>query len=424
MTNLILIAILITIISLFVLLRPLFMTRSTVSYERDTQNIHFAKERLAELEEQLKNATISATDYEALKLEIESTLAQDINLDANTMVNSSDTKQTSNKTLIALLCVLIPLGGFTVYSFTGTPEALTISQVSKQNGQQLPSKEEIDAMVSTIEQRLKDNPSDIEGWGIIARTYLALGRYQDAIDANLKLLELGGENANIYAQLADASALITQGDLSGQASEYINKALALNPNQPQALWLAGLGAAQRGETDQAIDYWNKLMPLLANSPQQQQELKEIISKTAENKAIAVELDTPSKAQAPKPVVTEKNKGPSITVRVTLAEAMRDQASAGETVFVFARAKNGPPAPLAVKPLRVADLPANVTLSDADAMMQQLKLSLFEEVVVSARIAKSGNPIAQSGDIQSDLIEIQTTNQPAKPIELVISHVVE
>ena len=80
MVTFILAAILIVLATLALLVWPLLFTRNTFSYARHAQNIHYAKERLAELEEQLKNAAISATDYEALKLEIESTLAEDIDL--------------------------------------------------------------------------------------------------------------------------------------------------------------------------------------------------------------------------------------------------------------------------------------------------------------------------------------------------------
>jgi len=102
--------------------------------------------------------------------------------------------------------------------------------------------------------------------------------------------------------------------------------------------------------------------------------------------------------------------------------MRDNVNSNDLVFVFARSKNGPPAPLAVKRLRVADLPTTVTLSDADAMIEQLRLSLVDNVLVSARVAKSGNPVAQAGDIQSELVA--TTNDSNHEIKLVISTIVE
>ncbi len=424
MSIFILIALLITIISLFMLVRPLLKPKSTLAFKREAQNIHYAKERITELEQQLKNATITATDYEALKSEIESTLASDIDLtSSNTAQFESDksiSSAQSNRVIIILLCTLLPLLSLILYQMTGSPQAINISHSSNA----APTQEDIDAMVLAIEERLKTDPQDEQGWRILARTYLAMGRYQDSINANTKLLELIGEDANIYAQLADAAALLDEGNLAGAAAQYIQKSLAINPNEPHALWLAGLAAAQRGDRTNAISYWNTLLPLLANSPKQQQELTEIIAQTKLQPGNNAQVDSNnsgSDSSASQNTI-ETTPAVSLTVDISIAEELKTNAQANETVFVFVKARNGPPAPLAVKPLLVADLPARIMLSDENAMMQSLKMSLFEDVVVSVRIAKSGNPVAQPGDIQSKLIE--TKNNNTEIIQLEISEVIK
>jgi cytochrome c-type biogenesis protein CcmH len=428
MLSFILIAVLITLLTLVLLVRPLLKTRNSFSYERQAQNIHFAKERLKELEQQLNNATISAADYEALKLEIESTLALDIDLTDEAQKPSEPAIDRRNGLLIGLLCIVVPLAGLAIYNITGTPAALSVQAtgVAAQAGSTAQTAD-VESMLSALEDKLEENPNDIQGWAMLARSYYALGRYRDAINANAKLLELGGDNPDVYAAMADSSALLAKGVLAGQPSLYVEKALALQDDHPQALWLAGLAAAQTSNGDLARQYWNKLLPLLAGAPQQQQELQTIIDQSfdfsdpassAEKTATAADNNNKASASAP----SETTTGPSISVRVSIDDALSSRVTTSDVVFVFARAKQGPPAPLAVRRLTVADLPTNITLSDRDAMMDQFKLSRFDVVLVSARVAKSGNPIAQAGDFQSVLFETQTSNPEL--IDLTISELVE
>jgi len=417
-------ALLILFATLALLARPLFKTRNTLSYERQAQNIHFAKERLQELEDQLKNASISATDYEALKLEIESNLANDINLATQTPLEQTVTPQRSNKLLISSLCVILPLLAGGVYWATGTPSALSSKPGAQTTAAKGPSADDVNKMLVEIEQRLKKNPSDAKGWAILSRTYLALGRFSEARTGFLKLIELEGESAELLTSLADASSLMAGGDMSGEPAKYIEQALTLDPDNAQALWLGGLAAAQQSQTEKARRYWNKLLPLLANSPKQQQELKAIIQEmddasiasTAEGTTTPNAIDKDAQTNSSDIVDAQLN------LNVSIADTMLENVNADDLVFIFARAKNGPPAPLAVKRLTVADLPAKVNLSDSDAMLPQFKMSLFEELVVSARVSKSGNPVAQTGDIQSTLLE--TKNSAKGELELEINNVVK
>jgi len=405
MTAFILIAIIITIIAFFLLVFPLIRTRNTISYERHAQNIHYARERLQELEEQLKNATISATDYEALKLEIETTLAHDIDLASRTKLNQTVPAKRSNKLLISLLGVCLPVSALGFYLLTGTPEAL-----DKTNAETQLSSEQVDQMILDIEEQLRKDPNNLRGWTLLSKTYLSLGRFEDARNGYLKVLELEGESASTYAALADATALMSGGEINSEASTYIQKALSLDANSQQALWLAGLGAVQNGANEIAQKHWNKLIGLLEGFPEQQNELRSIMQSTF---ADELELHTPQ---------TKEPSTNAITIHVELAKGLTQQVNASDVVFVFARAAGGPPAPLAVKRITVDALPTTITLSDADAMMSQMTLSKFEDVVVSARISKSGNPIAQTGDIQSQALK--TKNNTDDTINLVISDVVK
>lgn len=419
MNTFIIAALAISALTLIVIVWPLLRNRAPVSYERQAQNIHFAQERLAELEAQLNNASISASDYEALKLEIENTLADDIDLQQRTaQATAPAAKAESNKLLITFLVIMLPLAALSSYWVLGTPNIFSAAQLAAPSNSQ-----DVEKLIASVEQRLATSPDDVQGWRVLSRTYLATGQYVKAKQGFLRVLELEGDSADTLVSIADAAALAAGGDLSGEASEYLERALVLQPNHPQALWLAGLSAAQLGQLESAREHWQRLLPLLANQPQQQQELQEIINETLPGSSL--ELNSTASAETATPIAsqnTPNGAATSLRVRVSLADALLEQVAADDLVFVIARAQNGPAAPLAVKRLRVSDLPTTVELSDADAMLEQFKLSLFEQVLVSARVAKSGNPVAQAGDLES--ASVASSNQNSAVLELRISNIVE
>jgi cytochrome c-type biogenesis protein CcmH len=412
MTPFIITAAVITLIALGILILPLLRTRNTISYERQAQNIHYAKERLEELEGQLKNASISANDYEALKLEIESTLAHDIDIANNSEPEQVAGPRQSNKLAIGLIGIFLPLSALGFYLMVGTPEAILPASQSN------PTHAQVADYIGDLEKRLEETPNDLEGWQMLSQTYLSLGRYADAKRGYQRVLTLGGEAAHVYASLADATALAGGGQINEEASGYIQRALTIQPNNRQALWLAGLAAAQSGDETTAKAHWTRLVPLWDEAPQQQQELRKILQENfgaPKTENLAAQASTTDA-----PTATSPSTG--LVVKVSLGAKVSQLADSNDFVFIFARAEQGPPAPLAVKRLRVADLPTTVTLSDADAMVAPMMLSKFENVVVTARVSKSGQPVAQAGDLQSDVIP--SKNTATEPIQLTISNIVK
>lgn len=425
-------ALIITIIVVFFMVKPLLTKASAdQALERHQQNIHFARERLQELEQQFKAEQISEQEYQSLKLELEAILAEDMTDIEN---ESEQANSISNAVLITLLCCLIPFSALALYLLTGKPTAINntvAAAVPAQNNNvsSAPSnmpQQGIEQMVQSLEERLQSQPNDIKGWTILSRTYQQLGRYQDAIRAMEHLTTIQPNNPETYAQLADASALANGGKLSGKPQQYISQALQLDPLQPQALWLAGLSAVQMGNNNKAVEYWEKLAPLLTGAPDQQQQLLDIISQTkAEANTSKSNLNqvatntTQNTGTAPQAVATPEG----IKVSVSIDPSISANIDPNDTVFVIAKAKNGPPAPLAVRRLRAGDLPANLVLSDRDAMMSaQFKISLFPEIVLTARVAKSGRPMASSGDYQSKLIG--TSNKSTAVHNLNISELIQ
>jgi tetratricopeptide (TPR) repeat protein len=116
--------------------------------------------------------------------------------------------------------------------------------------------------------------------------------------------------------------------------------------------------------------------------------------------------------------TAPNSSAHIVVKVALDPKFKDSVQPNDTLFVFAKAARGPPMPLAITRLTAAQLPASLTLTDAMGMVPGLTLSRFPQVVVGARISKSGNASPQSGDLQT--LSASTTIARAEPVQLIIA----
>ena len=397
-----LIAATIVIVVLILLVVPLFKNNNVDTDARREQNILFARQRLNELDQQYQLKTLSQEDYEALKIEIENNLSLDLPTQNQGPEMSVLGNDRSNKALVLGLCCALPIMAGSIYWLTGTPTALTANQ--QQTANQQPSPENIMEMVRTIDLRLKENPDDLAGWKAIAPIYRGLNLQRKASQAYSKIIELGGADAVIYAEYADTLALAAAGAVTPEAEINAQKSLNLDPDNQLALWLAGLGAMQNNKTEVAVAHWQHLVSLMGAFPQQQEELRGIIAQARQND-IADSINVPQSEDdnsAPQ-VNTDNPDNNSISVLVSLDPSLATIVSAEDTVFVVALARSGPPAPLAVKRLQVKDLPTELSLSDADAMLPQLKLSLFEQIEVSARISKNGHAIPQAGDLSSDKV---------------------
>lgn len=386
----------ILIITLYFLLLPILRNRNTNAYARSEQNIHFAQQRLQELETQLTNGSISTTDYETLKHEIEQTLIDDLEQPPEQVINKQVINNAGKGAWVFIIS-FIPIATLCIYLLIGKPEAISYQQ----QVDMLRDPQNIAAILETIETRLQQQPNDEKGWSVLGNTYMAMGKFDEAQRAYRKLLQLTGNNPHVLTQLADALTMKNNGNMQGEPEQLIRKALSLDPNHAETLWLAGMAALQNKQAAKAKTHWQKLLPMLANMPEQQQELRTLIKQA--NNAISTAGVTNKKLVA----------GKKITVQVSIDDTLLQQVQPDNSVFIFAKAQQGttavPRAPLAVKRLTVADLPIEISLSDADAMMPQLTISKFDNIVVSARISKSGDPIAKAGDLQSEILAVNDTS---------------
>lgn len=421
------IAILLIILALAMILPPLLKRTELDTNPRREQNIQIAKEQLAELETAFTNNEMQQDDYLARRDELEQALYSDTASDEIT------TTQYAKPSIIStgLIALIIPVIAFGMYAKYGNSKALDSETAKTANT--IPKKAngepDVDAMVSGLRKKLEADPDNAKGWYMLGRSYMALNRYKDAVYSYEQLYKLEPKDGKIMLFLADASAMANNGNVLGRPAELIEKSLTLIPKSVTGLWLGGMASSQQGNHTKAIERWTALLPLLSKQPSQASEVRQLIAdakKKLSPEAIAnlptISHKVEEKIEPAAAVSTNTqtvSDAKSIVVTITLSEHLKDQANASDTVFIYAKAMAGPPMPLAAKRIQVKDLPITITLDDSTAMMPAMKLSAFPQVIIGARISKSGNAIGVSGDLYSEKRNIALGTQQNLMIDSVL-----
>ena len=286
------------------------------------------------------------------------------------------------------------------YRWTGTPAALTGAQpapeMSSNDAAAAPGNEQIEAMVQALADRLEGQPNDAVGWGMLARSYAALGRHAQSLPAYVKALALNQNDTTLMVDYADALALQQGRSLAGVPMVWVRKALAIDPSQPKALLLAGSDAFDRKDFAQAAKDWTAVAqggdaenPLVKHALDGLEEIKRL--------GLGASAQPPATVDSAKPAASQARLSGSVSLDPKLAAS----AKADDAVFIYARAAEGSRMPLAMLRRQVKDLPMNFELDDSMAMSPQANLSSAREVIVAVRISKSGQAVAQPGDLEGD-----------------------
>lgn len=262
--------------------------------------------------------------------------------------------------------------------------------------------EQIETMVANLAARLKEKPDDPDGWAMLGRSYAALGRPADAVAAYKKVVELRPKDAQALADLADGMAMANNRTLEGEPERLIAEAVKLDGRNVKALALAGTVAFNRSDYAGAVGYWQRAIDASEPGSEFAQQLQGALNE-ARNRA-----GQPAVAAASAPAAPAAGGGQAtaaaaaaavVAGRVTLSKSIADRVAPGDTLFIFARAAAGPKMPLAILKKQAGDLPVEFQLDDTLAMSPAAKLSSASQVVVGARISKSGNAMPQPGDLQ-------------------------
>lgn len=375
---------LMTLVALVFVIGPMLLhSRRDGDSSRGAENLSVHRDRLRELDNDVRAGLLNADEAESAKNELAANLLADL--------DQSGTEEHRNgggrrAVLISVLIVVIaiPAVAGAVYWSAGTWRVA--------EGRSAVGAPSMPAMIAKLKAYLKSQPDDVEGWSMLGRAYSVVGHYADAAAAFGQANRLSGnKSADLLVRQGMALAQAGDGELRGKPRTLFESALKLDPGDARALWYAGAAAYQAGEFGQASTYWQRLKGQGGLSPDVASALTAHINDARAHAGLM-----PLAANGVKKPAAAG--GVRIPVEVTLAPALTDAVQAGATLFIFAKAADGPPMPLAVVRRHVSDLPLQVTLNDGMAMTPNAKMSAFDRWVVTARISRSGSPMPSPGDL--------------------------
>ena len=312
------------------------------------------------------------------------------------------------------IVLMIPLSGILLYQNIGTPAAINMSAAPvQQSEQEQPAHssqaDQMNDLVASLQQRMRENPDDPEGWLILGRSLKTMQRYAEAKDALSNANRLTPDNPMLMIELAEASLFASgQSQVSPEIRQLIEAALVIDPQQQKGLWLLGMAAAQDGDNELAIASWQKLLDQLdpasgaAASVSQQMDLLKTGTGQEVTKAVTAKTVVPETV-VPEPVVAEFG----IPVNISIADDLVTTLPGNAVLFVFIQPAGAVGMPLAVKRMAARGFPMALNFTDADLLRPGTSLKDFEQVDISARVSMSGVANAAPGDFQASLVTVDT-----------------
>jgi cytochrome c-type biogenesis protein CcmH len=352
--------------ALLVLLRPLLARRNPSEVSRKEANVSIYRDQLRELEADLAAGKLAQADYDRARSELEARLLEDV------AVPDPSLARRGTRPVLLFLVTMLPVAALAIYLVIGSPGALAPQSEPHASV----DAEQIEAMVERLAAKMRESPEDPEGWKLLGRSYSVLGRFAESADAYAKAAVRAPRDAQLLADFADALAMARGQSLEGEPEKLVHRALEIDPDNMKALALAGTIEFNRRQFAAAAAYWKRMLPHVEAGS----EDARIIQGNIEEALALVD-----------PKVLKGS--------VSLSAKLKEKADPDDTVFIYARAAEGPPMPLAVQRAKVRDLPVQFALDDAMAMAPGMKLSGHPRVIVTARVSKSGQAAPQPGDLQ-------------------------
>jgi cytochrome c-type biogenesis protein CcmH len=354
---------------------PLLSRRHAATLDRDASNLSVLRDQRAELDADLATGVLSPDQHEAARDELERRV-----LDEVAQPHAVAATHRASALTVAFVGAGMPIAAVLLYLVLGTPAALVSEEHPAAATRDGFSPQQIESMIARVKERLAAKPDDLEGWSVLARTYRALGRESEAVFAFERAVALAPNDADLLADYADAIAVTQNRSLEGKPEEIIARALRANPAQWKANALAGTIHFQRGDHAKAIAYWERAKTAVPpDSPVAQ----------------AIEASLAEARQKSVPIV-----GPKVAGTVALSSALSSDVAPDDTVFVYARPADGSRMPLALVRGKAKDLPLAFTLDDSTAMLPTRRISEHAEVIVGARVSKTGDATPKAGDLEA------------------------
>jgi cytochrome c-type biogenesis protein CcmH len=382
------------------LLWPLWRYKSSLNgaalSEDETQsrlaeNVRIFREHLSELENSLANQRITHEEFTQLKVELERNLLDD---EASLRAKLLPSSRSSGIKIAVAFSVFVLLSGIFFYQKRGNLPDVYIQNLQQEKMQldyqdmvqnRDPNPARAQQLIVEFESRLQQKPDDVQYWFLLARAQMEVGNFAEAVKAYQRVLELDSKSAMIMAELAQALFLRDGNKTTSETVDLAKEALVLDPKNTMALGLLGIDAFGKKDYRAAIRHWQKSVDLLNPDSQGRRALVAGIEKAKQS------------------YINEGGKAEDLIARsvyaIKLSVSLGDKvkASPEQTVFVYARAWQGSPMPLAIARIKVSDLPVSIQLDESMAMSPSASLATATDIEVVARVSPSGSAKAEVGD---------------------------
>ena len=409
------IAIVLLLVVLALILPVLVRSNAVANTDASAEKRAIFRQQFTELEQDKTNGVLDAAQYGMAKSELERRFLEEVgDAEKNIVAVSSPDRR-----LAAGLLLALPLAAALLYYKLGSPVSISIPAVSpdtitsQSSAEHSTMVEGLEPLLESLKKKLEKDPGNGEGWALLARSYVELRQHANSIPAYENAVKAIPDDPQLLADYADALAVVNGHQLTGKPEALVNQALKLDPHHVKALMLAATAAFNRKGYKQAINYWERLQQDL---PTDSEMLPEVKASLTEARALSGE-----KVSAQQLVGNDQQvpivAGISGTVRIS--PKLTGKLDPSSTVFIFARATQGQPMPLAIVRTTVNNLPYAYHLDDSTALIPTHKLSQADKVVLVARISKTGDAKQQAGDLQGMTAAIKPNG---KSIDIEINQV--
>ena len=411
--------------ALLFLLPPLVRRRITAPDARVAANAAIYQEQLEELGAELQRGAVTREEFERASREIEHRIVSEYGKPAA----PQPAGWRPNTAAALVVGLLLPLAVVLGYLQFGNLDALTGAVAEPDAAEHAVSPEQMEALVERLSARMQQTPDDAEGWMLLGRSLGVLGKYDRSAEAYARASKLSPKDAGLLADYADALGMARGRKLEGEPFAIIKRALEIDPDHVKSLALAGTAEFERSNYAAAIGYWERVLKV---TPPESEFARAVAGSIEEARTLAggalAQKEAPSakgKPALPKKQASADKQAAagdqSLQGTVSIDPALAAKLSPGDTVFVLARPATGSRMPLAVARTTVAGLPYRFKLDDSMAMAAGATISSHAQVVVAARVSKSGTAVPQKGDIEG-------TSNPVAPgasgVNVVLSRVVD
>ncbi len=372
------------------------------------------KDQIHDLEKEYVLGNLSSEELQIAKDELARRLLDDV---GDTAQITKSTPQAWRAPWIWVMgfVFLVPVAASVMYAVMGQPLALNPAalQAEAEQGSDI-SPEKMTEMATALMRRLQDEPNQIDGWIMLARVQRAREHFDESDEAFRKALALSKDD-NLAIEHAEVLAQKNQGNFAGQPWAIIQRVLTADPQHLNALLLAGSASYSELNYRSALRFWERAREVVEPASPDAPELDRAIAQTREKMGLPsaptrsnAMANAPTSQSATSSVGASNNQASSarISGRVSVIKELADKVAPTDTVFVFATPVSGSRMPLAIVRTTADKLPFDFVLDDSTSMNPAAKLSSMAEVTVKVRISKSGQAMAQPGDLGVSLTPVK------------------